>query len=742
MLAASVMVSPTRRRATNLSALATVARSVAVVAIILISTITAIDVRADDGSASEPHKQLEADKAEPPGEQAGSTLHPSAPTVVAAPKQVQKRPKVVTIETPADDSAASGLNMATDSDHTDGDHSTADYAAPQNQPVTVTPSDTPSTAAIADPPHVEKPAEAPKPRNSRGSAAASVMFKGFTDLPPLAALAIDPATFKGIQPGTSTVDDLTKNWGAGAANHHADQRVYKLDPYPRVVATIANHRVVAISVELDKPMDAEALAKVLHAENVERVEVFDDEGRSLGEALPERGMLLRTDAASGQVTHLLLEPLDAEPFVSRAMADADTNVRRSLQDLDYAIQLDPKNDKALYVRAELLAQMGRYEDAERSVAAALDLSPDNPAYRLTDAAIENHLERPAEAKVLVKRVLDDAAVPPVVRAQAYCQWGDLLASGPAADYAAAIEAHTRAIKLAQPLANDGQIVIRRQAKRTMVDAHLGAAADVAYGAWKQKDMATVRWITRADELSRDMVEHDDANPELRLYVVRRVLDVRVAIGGRWDTSDWTARVLQEAKQQIAAAEDPLRRQQLEWELGQALFDVAVMTPSSLYSDRSLADCDEVRQYLDRGGKHRQQTAEDAYLIGRVYAHVGGLYAMYKLDHAAAVTWFDKAEPLLNRPLPAAATGNLGRHAETFVSMGISYWQTGRRDDGLRLTELGVDLLKQAVASKLIDKSELAIPYGNLASMNRELGHDDQARSFADLASRMDTPKRR
>jgi len=452
--------------------------------------------------------------------------------------------------------------------------------------------------------------------------------------------------------------------------------------------------------------------------------------------------LLRSDAASGKITHLLLEPIDAEPFISRAAADADVNVRGSLQDLDYAIQLDPKNAKALYLRAELLAQIGRYEDAERSAAAAVELSPTNPAYLLSEAMILSHLERQSEAKTFVKRVLDDAAIPPVVRAQAYCQWGDLLAGGPAADYAAAIEAHTTAIKLAQPLAKDAQSDIRRQAKRTMVDAHLGAAADVAYGAWKQKDMVSVRWITRADELSRDLVEHEEANPELRLYVARRALDVRVAIGGRWDASDWTARDLQNAKQQIAAAEDPLHRQQLEWELGQALFNVAIMTPSSLYCDRSLADCNELRQYLERGAKHRQETAEDTYLFGRVYAHVGSIYATYKLDHAAAVTWFDKAEPLLNRPLPAAAAGNLGRHAETFVAMGVSYWQTGRREDGVRLTELGVDLLKKAAAAKLIAPSELAIPYGNLASMHREMGHDDQARSFADLATRTDTPKRR
>jgi hypothetical protein len=276
----------------------------------------------------------------------------------------------------------------------------------------------------------------------------------------------------------------------------------------------------------------------------------------------------------------------------------------------------------------------------------------------------------------------------------------------------------------------------------LIDAHLGAAADVAYGAWRQKEIVAARWITRADELSRDLVEHEEANPELRLNVARRALDVRAAIGGRLDKSDWTAQILQDARRRVATADDPLHQQQLQWELAQALFDVAVMSPSSLYSDRSLAECEETRTMLESGAKHRQQTAEDTYLIGRLYAHVGTIYAIYKLDHAAAVTWFKKAQPLLDRPLPAAAAGDLGRHAETFVAMGVSFWQSGRHDDGLRLTQHGVELLKEAADTKLIDSSELAIPYGNLASMHRELGHAEEARNYAELSSRMDTSKRR
>ncbi len=539
---------------------------------------------------------------------------------------------------------------------------------------------------------------------------------------------------------------MEKRWGPGITSPpqgEVTERVYRLDPYPRVVVSIAGRRVASISVQLDKPYDAPALAKQLHAEHIDRVTVYDDNGQPLGESLPERGMLLRLDPASQKITHLLLEPIDAEPFVSRATANGDVQVRRSLQDLDYAIHLDAKNATAHYVKAQILAQTGRYDDAERSIEAAIALNALNPAYLLSQAEILGHLQRHAEALKLVDQILSNPKLPAMLKARALCQQGDLKATGPSADYQGAIEAHTASIKTAQTLADDDRSGVRRQAKRTMLEAHLGAAGDVANGNWRQKNIVAERWIARADALSQELVEREEADPVLRLTVARRVLDVRAALeGARWDSSDWTAAAILDAKQEIEASEDPLRRQRLEWELGQALFDVAEMEPSQSFSEATLSHCDEIMQRLERGAEHRQRTAEDDYLLGRVYAHIGSVHAVYRLDHVVAAEWFDRAAPLLDRPLPAAATGNLARHAETFVAMGISYWEIGRREDGVRLTQLGVELLKKATAAKLIDSSEMAIPYGNLASMYRELGRSDQARNFAELASRIETPKRR
>ena len=56
---------------------------------------------------------------------------------------------------------------------------------------------------------------------------------------------------------------------------------------------------------------------------------------------------------------MLIEPIDPEPFVMRAAATGDLQIRRSLRDLDYALQLDPQAARVYALRAQLLAHVGR-----------------------------------------------------------------------------------------------------------------------------------------------------------------------------------------------------------------------------------------------------------------------------------------------------------------------------------------------------------------------------------------------
>ena len=106
------------------------------------------------------------------------------------------------------------------------------------------------------------------------------------------------------------------------------------------------------------------------------------------------------------------------------------------------------------------------------------------------------------------------------------------------------------------------------------------------------------------------------------------------------------------------------------------------------------------------------------------------------------TWFDKAVPLLNNPIPPEAFADLGRHGETFVSMGVSYWETGNRDKAIELTQHGIELMEEAVRQGTMDRSSLAIPYSNLAAMHRQVGANEDAAKYAEMASRIKNGKTR
>jgi len=67
-----------------------------------------------------------------------------------------------------------------------------------------------------------------------------------------------------------------------------------------------------------------------------------------------------------------------------------------------------------------------------------------------------------------------------------------------------------------------------------------------------------------------------------------------------------------------------------------------------------------------------------------------------------------------------------------VSMGVSYWKIGARSKGLELTQAGADLVEAEVSSGLMDKEALAVPYGNLATMYKGIGNEDQSAHYADL----------
>lgn len=562
-------------------------------------------------------------------------------------------------------------------------------------------------------------------------------------LPKLPTMEVAPVYFHGVQPGATTRGELIRQWGDATPERRADgssEWLYTVPPYPKVTVTLTGKIVASITAKLKEPVDSHVLLDRLKLKETEGLPVRDESGELLGAAFPEKGLMLSFVPGTQSVTQMLLETIDPEPFLSRAALEQLWHPQRSLRDLEYALKLDSKCARAYDLRAQILLQAGRLADALQAAEHAAHFDPENSSYTLDRAEILGRMDHRAEALRLTKEVVAQADLPPALKAHALCQLGDLTLAA-THDDKHALELHLAAIKAAEPLISDTHQAVRRQAKQVLLDAHLGAANDIAWGVWQQKARVVPKWLAQANDLARDLIEHEDADPEIRLKVAREALFAAAGSRGAWDTADWIQLAQDTATTLLETTDDPLRRKWLEWELGLALSNLLEFESQHGRNEQTLGDALRALQHLNEGATYRQPTAEDGYLVGRLYFQVGVICAVRRKDHATAVTWFEQALPWFDGALPPSVAAQPGRTGDMLVSMGISFWEIGRRDEGLRLTQRGADLIASAVKSRQLSAQALAIPYGNLAAMHRTLGHAEQARQFAELAESHDVKRR-
>jgi tetratricopeptide (TPR) repeat protein len=559
-----------------------------------------------------------------------------------------------------------------------------------------------------------------------------------------APVEIEAASFNGVTPGVTTAAEVEKAWGAPKEINKQDgalMQLFSVEPFDRVEVSYFENKVASVIIRFQKAFPADGVAKQLDLAQVRPVLVSNELGHILGQAYPERGVLFAFESGadlkkpSMKVSHIILEPISAEPFVLRAETHLDTNARLSQSDLERALKIQPNNARALWLYARVLSIAGDYDKALTASADAVRLEPNNSRYQVTRAQVLGQAGKLNEAVQAAQKAVDVSKKWPHVQARAQCLLGDLIASGDKPDYKQAIRHHLEAVKLAEPLVKDRQPAVRLAAKEVLVDAHLGAAHDIAWGDWKEKQVAVDRWLGRAAAHADDLIKTEGSSEEQRFRVSTRALAACVGLRGAMDPADWTERTVTAGDTLIGATRDPLRKAQYQWDLGMALYDSLQICQMRNEHDAALRHGEKAIAYLEQGDQQKQSSTS-AYLLGRLYFRLGAIHAIRDQNHKSAVTWFEKAVPLLDRELPRDAQADLGRHGETFVSMGVSFWETGRRERAIELTQQGVTLMEQSVKQGLLNESALAIPYGNLSAMHRQMGAKDDANRYQGMASRI------
>ncbi len=557
---------------------------------------------------------------------------------------------------------------------------------------------------------------------------------------------VEAASFSGITPGVTKLAEVEKIWGLPREMGKQDglliQR-FKVDPFERVEVHYEGETVSAVMIRFAEAFPASGVAKQLELLDVRPVLVSNELGEILGQAFPERGVLFAfepsvDDKPSMKVAQIILEPISAEPFVLRAETDLESRTKSASLDLEQALKLDPKNARAYWLYSRALASLGKINEAAAAAAEAVALAPNDPQFRVSRAQVLARQGKMVEAMQEAQRAVALAEKRPHVKARALCLLGDLSASGPSPNYRQALQLHTEAVKLADQWSEDKHPAIRVVAKEVLIDAHLGAAHDIAWGEWKDKEAAVPHWLERAAAAADDLIAREGAGEDQRFRVCTRALAACVGVRGGVDPTVWAKAVVHIGEKLIASTEDPSRQSQLRWDLGMALYD-ALQTFQMRNDHSSALKYGELAvQHLSAADPQRSPATE--YLLGRLYFRLGAVYSLRQKDHRSAVAWFDKAVPLLEKPLPPEAATDVGRHGETFVSMGVSYWEIGKRDQAVRLTRRGVELMEQAVRQGVAETASLAVPYGNLSAMHRQLGAAEEANRYQTMAARARTSR--
>ena len=567
-----------------------------------------------------------------------------------------------------------------------------------------------------------------------------------------ANLVIDPsrppvatAVIEGVSPGTTTLHQLTQLWGDPGLETVAEDghviRLYSIEPLNRIEVTLRGGIVRSIVIRLDSPFPEEEVRTVLQSELLRSKPVLipNESGDIDGEVFPEKGVMFlfdsqRTAHGGFLVREIGIEPVSAEPFVMRAEAvlyDQPTDAR---QDLEDAIRLKPDHAKAFWLLAQIEIMGGHVESALLYNEKAIQLDEQRPAYHLTFVQALIRMNRIDEAKQYLQETIRICDRYPHEMARALVMLGDLHRTSRQPDHELAYACHHRALELSTALFHHSHPTIRLTARDVLFETHLATAKAIAWGDWHGKEAAIKKWLDRARDLARDpeLLAARRYSREYPFKIASTTLTTLAAAPDKLNIESYIEDVIDAGNDLIQSTQDPILRTKYFWDTGIAIYDAVQIFLLQGQWSSALKYGELAADYMKMGIRGRNSDA-DLYLLGRLYFRLGAIHAAGNGNHRAAIEWFDLAKPIIERLLPKIDSDALGLFGDMLVSMGVSYWETDRRDEALQLTERGREQIERGVRANTLPASSLFIPFGNLAKMHRALGNQEQDLKYSRLA---------
>lgn len=553
-------------------------------------------------------------------------------------------------------------------------------------------------------------------------------------------IEIHAASFNGVTPGVSTREDVVVEWGEPAVQDRG-RLTYQFDHFPRVEAKIAEGVVASIRVVLAEPAELEPLVAQLGLSPLRGVAATDHAGVVVSTTFPERGVTLLQQpegqqafasddpedvlpTSSTAVYEIELAGITAAPFARRALAAAPRAYTQQMADLEEAIRLDGSAADTRFYLSQVKRAAGEVLEAERLAGEAVKLDETSDAYRLHWARCLADLARYDAAVEETRKVLESPATTKLVRAEALNQMGHLAALGSKEVQSRAVPLHSKAIELADQLANDADDRVARAANLLLVDAHLAVAQRIAIGDWQEKDDTIAQWIARASAIAERLIADGEADESLRLKVAVSALHAGAKLDPPINPELWIAEAEESAALLGDACDDDLAIAEVDWQLALAYCCATEIQHRRGQPESALAYGEQADQLMVTLTGLRSDLPDTAYVQGRLYFQIGAVHAVHLDDHKEACRWYKKAVDPLLAATPVTPLVQPGQHGDALVSMGVSYWQVGQRDRAYELTEAGLKLIQQGVAEGILDVEAVKVPESNLAAMGRVLGKVD------------------
>lgn len=574
---------------------------------------------------------------------------------------------------------------------------------------------------------------------------------------------VKAASFDGVTPGTSTMEEVAARWGAPAKSMQNGAMVMhqylrsQTDNISEIQTIYTNQILTTVLVQFRQPLDVADLAGKLRLSALEPVEVSRADGVVLGQAYPERGISFAYDVTASdknKVSRLILEKIQNEPFVLRAEARLTSAPDAAAADLEYVLNKENKHAAAHWLLGRYLAAQENLEPAIEHLEKAVALDYQQPRYFITLAQARAQAGLVELALKAADKAIELANSPDNKRehliAAGLCLKGDLIASQANPDYAAALECHSKAIVEAQNVVDSAIPAVKKSVLETMTDAHLGAAHDIAWGNWNQKATAVPRWLKQADKYNQQLIlvshmtEKEQCQSRLRLAM--RALSACAGIGKEADPTPWVEQLIVNGDKLVEIADSNTSNERLLWDMGMSIYDAVQIYQARGEAEKMLQYGKKAVECLESAQKESSLTdgkftATDLYIQGRLYFRLGAMAAISKNDHAEAVRWYAKTLPIFESVADGIPRTELGRLGETLVSMGVSYWETGKQKQAVNLTENGIYCLEQAVDEELAGTDSLEIPYRNLSMMLKYLGNAKEAGEYLQKADAVKTTVR-